>query len=744
MTLPTQAASDQWVSEMEAVVERLQGETVLLSLPALLLAGVALMVHRYAEPLWVSGLLAGLVVFFVALLLLYVRQRSFLWSSVLLVLCATFAVYALAQWAAIPELALLFLLPAGLATLTLGTLPGLLTGLVLGLFLAFAPAEALMVSERLRWAAGLGLWVTIGMIWLALRPLMLSIHWAWDGYEKSRAALEQARDFQARLATSMDDLTGLNIQLTRLNQLANGLRQVAEDERRAKEQFVANVSHELRTPLNMIIGFCEMIMRSPETYGRVPHALLADLGVVLRNSQHLASLIDDVLDMSQIDAGHMALTKEWTPVKEIVEAVSIAVRPLYESKDLYLRVAMPDDLPEIFCDRTRIREVLLNLLSNAGRFTDQGGVTVRLVQEDAAVLFSVTDTGKGIAPADQSKLFKPFQQGDGSIRRRYGGTGLGLSISKNFVELHHGSMWVESEAGKGSTFYFRLPLDDSAALGAGISRWFSPYLQYDEHRPRANPGIEPVRPRMVVVERGGVLQRLLSRYLRDVDLAAFSDLPAALRDLADTPASTVLVNDPRVGEVLHQLNGEHALPYNLPAIVCSIPGIDEASGALGVSDYLVKPISRDSLLGALERLDGPVRSVLLVDDDAEALQLYRRILASAGQDYRVRRAENGLQALAALAEEPADVILLDLTMPEMDGFQFLEARAEDPALAAIPVILISARDPKGQPIASSALAVTRGGGLSVHQIVDCVKVISAMLDPTGRLAGPTPPENPHD
>ena len=173
---------------------------------------------------------------------------------------------------------------------------------------------------------------------------------------------------------TLEDLASANVQLARLNQLAQGMRHAAEDARRAKEEFVANVSHELRTPPNMIVGFSEMMLQAPQTYGKkIPSALLADLAVIQRNSQHLSSLIDDVLDLSQIEVGKMALTKERVAFQEVVQAAVTAVRPLFDSKGLHLKTEVPGDLPLVFCDRTRIREVVLNLLSNAGRFTEHGG-----------------------------------------------------------------------------------------------------------------------------------------------------------------------------------------------------------------------------------------------------------------------------------------------------------------------------------------------------------------------------------
>ncbi len=176
-----------------------------------------------------------------------------------------------------------------------------------------------------------------------------------------------------------------------------------------------------------------------------------------RNCEHLASMINDVLDLSQIEAGRLALHKEWVDWHEVIERALVIVRPLLAKKGIALHLSIPDDLPRIYCDRTRIRQVILNLLSNATRFTDEGSITVTVRAESQYVVISVCDTGPGISAEDASRIFEPFQQGSFQQRRDQGGSGLGLSISKQFVELHGGRMWLQSEPGRGSTFSFRIP-----------------------------------------------------------------------------------------------------------------------------------------------------------------------------------------------------------------------------------------------------------------------------------------------
>ena len=611
--------------------------------------------------------------------------------------------------------------PVALAILLISAPAGLLTGLgVTAAIVALVRdnPDALPITSA---AVAVALaWGMLALLWLALRPLHEALRWSWQRYEQARTEVEEMRDAQANLKQALKDLAEAGAQTVRLNQLLGAARRVAEEAERAKAEFVANVSHELRTPLNMIIGFTEMIMRSPGVYGeRIPPALLADLGVVYRNSEHLSSLIDDVLDLSQMEAGRMALTRERVTLGEIVEAAVVAVRPLFESKGLYLKTDIPADLPALFCDRTRIREVVLNLLSNAGRFTEQGGVHVRARQEGAEIVVSVTDTGPGISAADQDRLFRPFEQLDGSTRRRWGGTGLGLTISKRFVELHGGRMGLESQVGAGATFYFRLPVDPPSTGEAGLLRWVNPEWEYRQRTRRSPVPVVSPRPRLLLVERDDTLQRLLSRYLDDVEIVVVGTLDQALDEIARLPAHALVCNAASVAQTLQELNAA-TLPEGVPVILCSVPGIGQAAAELGVREYLVKPVSRERLLGALERLGLSRGTVLIVDDEPEARRLFWRMLASAEGDYRVLTAASGQEAVEVLKTDRPDCLLLDLAMPDMDGFQLLEILNQDPALRDIPTVVISALDPLGQPIVSSGFALTRKGGLALHELLACI------------------------
>jgi len=722
------------------MLRQLQNDAILFALPALYVLGLILFgsSNHFEDPL--QGGVPGALLFLLPLGVGSLRRINYLASAWALVIGCLLINLLVIVWGQLTATICLFALPTGLATLFISTGGGIATAAASTALLLGMPAFGFPLNHSLIIAALIEIWGTAGVVWLTSHPLLTTMQWSWSNYEQSRNLLEQARDYQVQLKQALEDLAHNNVQLTRLNRLAQAMREAAEEARKAKEQFVANVSHELRTPLNMIIGFSQMIVQAPETYGsNIPPALLADLDVILRNSQHLSSLIDDVLDLSQIEADQMALTRERVALSELIESAAVAVRPLYNSKGLYLRTELPDALPLVYCDRTRIREVALNLLSNAGRFTEVGGVVVRTWREGGDVVVSVADTGPGIEATDVDKLFQPFQQLDGSIRRRHGGSGLGLCISKSFVELHGGKMWLESRQGVGTTCFFRLPIDPFIPPERSVSRWSYSLGEYEE-RPRSSRApVIPVRPRFVILEVGNSLQRLLSRYEENLETVTVQTIEQAAQELARMPAYALLVNDAAVGNALQHINSSAVLPYGVPAIVCSIPGYYEAAGSLGVSDYLIKPISRGKLVAALDRLKLQGNTVLIVDDEPEALRLFRRMLTSSGRDYRVLRATNGRQALHILRTQRPDVVLLDLVMPEMDGFQLLEAKNQDPALREVPVVVTSARDPAGHPIVSNALAATRGGGLSVPQVLACVEALSRILSTAGQPDDPALP-----
>ncbi len=622
--------------------------------------------------------------------------------------------------------------------MSLGAGPGLAVAALATLVLWMGGAQADLASTL---SIGAILWSVAFLTSLGQRPLGTMLSWAWQGYEEARLRLEQARDRQVELKQALEDLALANSEAIRLNELLSAARKALEEARRAKEEFVANVSHELRTPLNMIIGFSDMILESPEVYGRyLPPALLADIAAIKRNSQHLASLVDDVLDMAESDTGHMQLVKEWAPLNEIVLEAVESVSAFFRKKKLELTADVPQDLV-LYCDRTRVRQVILNLLSNAGRFTETGGARVTARVEGGVAVVQVSDTGPGVSRDRLAHLFQPFQQEDPSIRRRYGGTGLGLAISKRLVELHGGKIWLESEPGVGTTAGFSLPLAEPAVEAQSTRRWFGPYQgDYAERtRPSMAPAVSAKR-RVVVVEQGQELFDLVRRYIENVEPIHAPALEEAAYAVERHAAIALLINDAlsvAPGELWQKLG---QMAFDIPIITCWVPERESGLDRMGAQGYLVKPVSRADLLASIARAAPAARTILVVDDDVEARQLFKRILGAAENRFVVLHAADGESALALLRQRKPDLVLLDLVMPNMDGFAVLDAKHRDEAIRDIPVIIVSAKDPEREPIISRTLAVTRQQGLSARDLASAMEALTQALMP--RFGAPTRLERP--
>ncbi len=584
--------------------------------------------------------------------------------------------------------------------------------------------------------------------WVASHELLKVAQWSMSSFDIARKSVGEAQERQLELAQAQEDLTLANRELVRLSQRLTALERIAEDARQATTEFVANVSHELRTPLNMIIGYADLISRSPKVYGanKLAPSLMSDILSILRNAQHLATLVNDVLDLSQVEAGRMAISRSWASIEESINEALTVVKGLYESKGLYLKPEIAPGMSAVFFDETRIRQVIINLLSNAGRFTERGGVTLRCQTTADDVVISISDTGTGIARKDQQRVFEPFQQVDASIRRRFGGSGLGLTISKQFVEMHGGKMWLESELGIGTTFSFSLPLENPSlalALGDGhdLHRSIIPddEIGYHLRTRRAQTPQLTTAERFVVVDQEQTLQRLITRYLPDIDVETLPDVSTAIEALNHSPAQALILNVPRSEDV--RSTAINNLPFGTPAITCWLPGEHDAANRLGVVDYLIKPVHYEKLRATLNTLSAQAESittVLIVDDEEDEMHLLARHLEADERRYRIVQVTNGPRALSMLRSRHPDVMLLDLTMPGMDGFQVLEEMRRDPTIASIPVIVISSRDPAGDPIVSNTFTVTHSGGLSQRNLITCIKALGEILAPSSLKETPNP------
>ncbi len=464
--------------------------------------------------------------------------------------------------------------------------------------------------------------------------------------------------------------------------------EAAEAANHAKSGFLANMSHELRTPMNAIIGYSEMLMEDAEDEGNEDAA--NDLKKIHGAGTHLLSLINDVLDLAKIEAGKMDVYLETFEVERMVADVVDTIDALVKKNGNSLKVERDESIGEMRADVTKVRQALFNLLSNAAKFTNEGeiGLLVQGEQVDGVewIRMSVTDSGIGIPPEKIDHVFDEFSQADETTTRDYGGTGLGLPISRRFCQMMGGDITVESTVGTGSTFTIRLPLEvlEVAEEAAG------------EHPPVVipEPGEEQV---VLVVDDDPTALDLLGRTLQEagVKVVTASEGQEALH-LARTlhpVAITLDVLMPGIDgwEVLRELKADPAT-QDIPVIMVTMTD-DRALGyALGATEFLTKPVQRAQLVQLLERLasEDSERRALVVDDKLENREVLRRALEQEG--WQVSEAENGQVALAKLAEQTPSLILLDLMMPVMDGFEFVMEMHKRDSSSAIPIVVVTAKD----------------------------------------------------
>jgi len=640
-------------------------------------------------------------------------------------------------WLRVPGALALVVIPTALAAPLIS--PWAALGVALGqtVFLTASPAHRPAGSEVV---IALGaVWSVVGIMFIAYRPVLQVAKWSFEQFQRAQGPLEEARSRQAELKQALEDLAHANRQLALTNEKLAIARQVAEEAQKTKAAFVANVSHEFRTPLNMIIGLIDLLVETPEVYGRpLPRALFKDLEIVHRNCEHLASMINDVLDLSQVEAGRLAMHKERVNLAEVIHKASIVVRPLLDKKALGLEVNLPQGLPEVYCDRTRIRQVILNLMSNAARFTETGGISVEAEQKGQHIVVQVTDTGPGISPEDADKMFQPFHQGARKLSRDQSGSGLGLSISKRFVELHEGRMWFESQVGRGSTFSFQLPISPPIGPVARPERWIAD--GYVERTTRAEVPVPKLEQRIVLCDETGELGVLFGRYADEVEIVEARSLAQATHELQRTPAQAVAINTASLKDLWPMMDEARRELPDVPILGFSLPPRTEHAVLAGARGYLVKPVTRADLREAIGTLGEAVRRVLVVDDDPDALQLLMRMVQACDQTLEVLTASGGRDALEVLRAKRPDLMLLDILLPDMDGWQVLAIKAQEEAIRDIPVVLVSAQDPRERPMESPLLIATMGQGLSVSKLLTALRQLSALLLRPDSQPGPEPEE----
>jgi signal transduction histidine kinase/DNA-binding response OmpR family regulator len=474
------------------------------------------------------------------------------------------------------------------------------------------------------------------------------------------------------------------------------LKEAADDASIAKSQFLANMSHELRTPMNAIIGYSELLEEELEDADQ--NEFIPDLQKIRSSGKHLLSLINDILDVSKIEAGKMEVFCEELNLNALVRDVHSTVIPLMDKNKNVLDLRCPSQLGRMFSDQTKIRQCLLNLLSNAAKFTDHGRIIfdINRVQREESdwIDFKVVDTGIGMTPEQVRIVFEAFSQAEGSTTRRFGGTGLGLTISKCFAEMLQGELTVTSVHGEGTNFTLSLPAtfkiepvyDEHVVIDRGSGEYIP-----GSGKPSSSAAT------VLVIDDEATARDLLARYLSTEGFRVFTAVDGQTGiEMAKEFRPTAITLDVMMPtldgwSVLQALKAD-PVTATIPIIMISMLDDCEMGTTLGAKGYLTKPVQRQSLIESLARLgvEHPGFSVLVVEDDDQNRGLATAIVAKLG--YQVMEARNGQDALDKMADRMPNAILLDICMPEMDGFEFVERLRLDPVTADIPIIVLTAKD----------------------------------------------------
>jgi two-component system, NtrC family, sensor kinase len=496
----------------------------------------------------------------------------------------------------------------------------------------------------------------------------------------TRSEVRPFVDREVELVTTFADQAAIAIENVRLfDEIQDKSRQL-EEASQHKSQFLASMSHELRTPLNAIIGLTEMMVTNAPRFGT--EKALEPLNRVHRAGTHLLGLINQVLDLSKIEAGKLELNPTVVNLPALIDEVAGTARQLAEQNKNRLVVEAQQNLGAMTVDPMRLRQILLNLLSNACKFTKQGEVALRarkIADGRDWIEFAVADTGIGMTAEQQAKLFEEFAQAESSTAQRYGGTGLGLAITRKLARMMGGDVTVQSEAGKGSVFTVRLPGSGAASAASATDA-------------QAQGG-----DCVLVIDDDLTARELIAEHLKAEGFSAMTaaggleglKLAKELRPIAIT--LDVMMPDLDGWSVLAALRQDAELA-EIPVIMVSILDEQRRAASLGAAGYLTKPIERERLRRLVGRFRVPARPtrVLLVEDDADQRERLRGWLD--GAQWALQEAANGREALARVQAEKPDVILLDLMMPEMDGFAVVAALQKEPRWSDIPVIVVTARD----------------------------------------------------
>jgi len=559
--------------------------------------------------------------------------------------------------------------------------------------------------------------LTGATVWLGLREVYAQLDAAWQMSSTACNLAREVQDRQSELNRALKTLHLTNHLLQSTNRELEIARREAEEARALKAQFAASVSHELRTPLSIILGFTEVMTRSPELYGDVVASpkLCRDISEVRRAARYLSELVDDILDLARIDALKMPISRTPGRIEEVLQEAVGTLRGILEGRPIDLIVSISPDLPVLHFDRTRISQVLLNLLTNAARFTVKGSISVEARLADDDVVVSVRDTGAGIPAEELPRIFDEFHQVNGGDRRSGEGKGLGLAISKRIIQLHDGKIWCESELGKGSSFHFSLPikLRNTSRLArrneAGLPR---------DPRPRS----------IVVLDRSPVAAAYLRRRLEGFEVHWAAQPQESYALVKEYRPDALVVNSDTDGATGQE---RISLPKGVPIVSLPLPSEQWLRQDERFDLCLTKPFALDSLHQVIEGLP-PGRDVLVVDDDRSFVALMRRALESLAPERGVRAAYNGQAALAAVPKHRPALVLLDIAMPGLDGFAVADAIRRDLHAHDIRIAAVTGTTMRENAIAveGQEFSVRLGRGFSGEELESLLQATLESIRPT--------------
>ena len=492
------------------------------------------------------------------------------------------------------------------------------------------------------------------------------------------------KDDDVRLLNTIAANVGAAIRNAQLLLETKHAREMAEEATQAKSAFLANMSHELRTPLNAIIGFTRIVRRKGKDL--LPQKQLDNLDKVLTSSDHLLGLINTVLDIAKIEAGRMDVQASSFEIKPIIDLVGMTAQPLIRS-DVKLVSVVDENVPPLNTDQEKIKQILLNLLSNAAKFTHQGRITIQAKAENENLIVDVSDTGIGISPEALEQVFEEFQQADTSTTREYGGTGLGLSISRSMARLLGGDLHASSQEGAGSTFTLVVPLNYRNQAPTGASA---------PEKVEANRDAHPHDQTILVIDDHPHAISLLREILEEAgyQVLAASDgvqgLQVAQEHLPLAITLDIMMPNKDGWQVLHALKNDPKT-HDIPVVLVTVVDQKALGCQLGATDYLVKPLNADDLLASLSRIVSREKKsrLLVVDDDPNVHEMVTQLLEDSS--YQIQAVSDGAQAIAAAQAAPPDIILLDLLMPKMDGFGVIEELRQHPDTRDIPIVILTAK-----------------------------------------------------